>query len=152
MAAPSAPAQSPLGMTWIGMLACSSRWAGMPLRISEMNQSWNSREVSSTPPPTMRASGIEGVDHLVKEEAESVSLHFEYRPAHRVAALGVSASLVGGFGNVIQLRELVIRILFEEERHHVHADGCERAKRLEVADAAAVAAGVQTGDLRNLGV
>ena len=35
--APLAPAVSPLGMTWIGMSACSSRWSGMPARISAIN-------------------------------------------------------------------------------------------------------------------
>ena len=41
IAAPRAPAVSPLGITWIGMSACSARCAGMPARISSMNQRWN---------------------------------------------------------------------------------------------------------------
>ena len=57
IAAPRAPAVSPLGMMRIGMSACSSRCTGMPARISPRNQAWNAGEASIAPPPTMSASG-----------------------------------------------------------------------------------------------
>ena len=41
-AAPLAPAVSPLGITRIGMSACSCRCTGMPDAISARNQRWDS--------------------------------------------------------------------------------------------------------------
>jgi len=38
MAAPRAPAVSPFGITWIGMAACSWRWAGIAARTCLINQ------------------------------------------------------------------------------------------------------------------
>ena len=96
MAAPRAPAVSPLGMMWIGMSACSSRWAGMPARISSMNHCWNSLPVSMRAAADDQGVGVEGVDHFVEEEAERVRLDAEDLAAHRVAALGHAAHQFGG--------------------------------------------------------
>ena len=76
--------------------------------------------------------GIEDVDHLVEEQAESVGLHLKDSPAHRVAAFGQPTDALGRLVAASRSVELVVRIAREKIRKQRVLNRRQRAQRLEV--------------------
>ena len=103
-----------------------------------MNQRWNVGVGLDRAAADDERVGVERVDHLVEEEPERVRLHAEDVAAHRVAALGQSANPLRR-RRAVETSQLVIRIACQEIRQECSPDRRERAERLEIAGASAVA-------------
>ena len=139
MAAPRAPAVSPLGITWIGMSACSSRWTGMAGAGLADEPALEVLAGFQRAAADDQRVGVERVHHLVEEQAERVGLHAEDIPAQRIAASRPCRAPVSPPCAGRQLAELVAGIARQEVRQQRFLDGGERAERFQVAGAAAVA-------------
>lgn len=83
--------------------------------------------------------GIEGGDHLVKEEREGVRLCSEDLAGEGIAFFGKTAHEAGGFAEIAEFGEVVIGIVGQVGRQQGFFDGGERADGFEIAGAAAVA-------------
>jgi hypothetical protein len=77
--------------------------------------------------------GIEGVDHLIEEQAERVSLNAEDFPAHGIALFSQAANQFGGLTEVADCCQLMMGITREEIREKSFTDGGERAQGFEIA-------------------
>ncbi len=82
--------------------------------------------------------GIEGIHHFVEEEAQGMGLHSEYVFAQRIAFVGEAAYKLGRLVG-LELCEIVIWVARKKIRHKISFDRREGAKRLKIANAAAIA-------------
>ena len=100
--------------------------------------------------PDHEGVGIEDVDHLVEEQPQGPGLDPEDLPAHAVAPGGQAPHLLGGGGDVGLGGERMVGVPAQKMRQQRPPDRRQRAERLEVAGAAAIALGhepLQAGDL-----
>ena len=92
--------------------------------------------------------GVEGVYHLVEEETEGVGLHAKNFFAQRVALFRKAADEFGGLVEIYSC-QFVIGITRQKIREDVFFDGGERAERLQVAGAPAIALRIDSGGSRD---
>src|SRR5579862_8881001 len=99
--------------------------------------------------PNDQGVGIEGVDHLVKEQPKRPRLDPEDVPAHRVAVFRHSAYPVGSLVRVADFAQFVIRILLQEMRQQISPNRSERTQGFQVSRTAAIALRLQSFDAGN---
>ena len=94
IAAPRAPAVSPLGITWMGIPACSplGRHGTPDLLDKPILKLLASFERASAHDECV---GIERVHHLIEEQTQRVRLHAENFPAQGIALLRQAAHQFG---------------------------------------------------------
>jgi len=88
--------------------------------------------------------GVEGIYHLVEEETEGVGLYPKNFFAQRISLFCEAADEFGCLVDIYS-RQFVIGISRQKIRENIFLDGGERAERLEVAGASAVALRIDAG-------
>src|SRR5580765_2578236 len=88
---------------------------------------------------------VEGVDHLIEEQAQRVGLHAENLATHVVAGFRHPAHALGSLA-YFEFSKLMFRVLREEPRQQRLPYGGQRAEGFQVADPPAVAVRGDTFD------